>query len=389
MEVPQDIAFEIFSWLPAKSICKLQPTCNSFTKFKEETIFKTKQSRNLLGKDDTCLIIQPDKISQRYVIKRVELHSLPKHRQSSGVPNNVLNFLSNSVSVIASNNGLVLCHTIDNDPVKLFVSNPITKSWSSIPTPESLQGNNNITNVNLVLHCTLDDYQVFLFDNTTMEFGPPTTFTCSVYSGKEGVWKTMKHDFMPGGRDIKFDMPVFYNGALHFISTNGRCFARHSRFYEPYIMSYNLENGISSMLSLPREAIEGWECDYACNMGIFNWGKASNSNQSICLVNLRKPIFTVWYLKDYESALWEKVLDVNVKELGLKEKDHDVRGFTVMNGNLLVFATEEKVYSCGLDDKIFMMVEEVCQHSCGFNPRFISYSDTLRSCGINAKNMPC
>jgi hypothetical protein len=100
-------------------------------------------------------------------------------------------------------------------------------------------------------------------------------------------------------------------------------------------------------------------------------------------------MFTIWYLKDYESALWEKVLDVNVKELGLKEKDHDVRGFTVMNGNLLVFATEERVYRCGLDDKIFMMVEEVCQHSCGFNPRFISYSDTLRSCGINAKNMPC
>ncbi|PNX68844.1 hypothetical protein L195_g056389, partial [Trifolium pratense] len=27
MEVPHDIAFEIFSWLPAKSICQFNSTC--------------------------------------------------------------------------------------------------------------------------------------------------------------------------------------------------------------------------------------------------------------------------------------------------------------------------------------------------------------------------
>jgi hypothetical protein len=120
MEVSQDIGFEIFSWLPAKSICKFKSTCNPFSKFSEETVFRTKQTQNLFGKDDTCLFIQPDEISQKYVTKRVELYSLHNHQQSSGAPNNVLSFLSNTASVIASCNGLVLCHHI-NDPAKVFI----------------------------------------------------------------------------------------------------------------------------------------------------------------------------------------------------------------------------------------------------------------------------
>ncbi|KAK2443270.1 F-box protein CPR1 [Trifolium repens] len=386
MEVSQDIGFEIFSWLPAKSICKFKSTCNPFSKFSEETVFRTKQTQNLFGKDDTCLFIQPDEISQKYVTKRVELYSLHNHQQSSGAPNNVLSFLSNTASVIASCNGLVLCHHI-NDPAKVFICNPITKFWSFIPISESIQINNNFANAKLMLHCSLDDYKVFLFENT-MEWGRhPTCYTCSVYHGKEGVWKTMERGFLPGERNIEFDMPVFYNGALYFISDSGQYFARPSPFYKPYIMSYNLENGISTMFRLPREAIKGFHLP--CKMGIFNWGKASNSNGSICLVKLRKSTFTVWFLGDYESCSWEKVFKTRVRAMGLKEKDPYVTAFTVVNGNRLVFATEERVYSCCLDKKRFMKIEEICQHNCGFNPRFISYLDTYRSCGINAETMPC
>ncbi|CAJ2668130.1 unnamed protein product [Trifolium pratense] len=386
MEVPQDIAFEIFSWLPAKSICKFKSTCNPISKFSEETLFRIKQTQNLFGKDDTCLFIQPNEISQRYVTERVELHSLPKHQQSSGVPNNVLSFLSkNTTSVIASSNGLVLCHNID-DPVKVFICNPITKSWSSIPIPESLQTQNNFANAKFMLHCSLDDYKVFIFENT-MEWAP-TCYRCNVYHGKEGVWKTMERGFLPGGRNMEFGIPVFFNGSLHFISDSGQYFMKPSPFYKPYIMSYNLENGTSTMLRLPREAIRG--CHHiTCKMGIFNWGKASNSNGSLCLVKLSKSTFTVWFLGDYESCSWEKVFKMRVKAMGLKEKDLDVTSFTVVNGNLLVFATNERVYSCGLDDKRFMMIEEICQHNCGSNPRIISYLDTYRSCGINAETMPC
>jgi hypothetical protein len=235
MEVPQDITFEIFSRLPAKSICKFKSTCDS--KFFEEITFKTKQAHNLLRRDDTCFFIQPEQIRQRYE-KRVELHSLSKEQQSSGIPNNVLTFLSNSACVLASSNGLVLCHTINNHQLDLFVCNPITKSWSFIPTPKSLQTCYNFANINLMLDCSrgsLDDYSVFLFENTK-EFSP-TSYICNVYHGKEGVWETMERCFFPGGRNMKFDMPVFHNGAVHFISDSGLYFERSSPFYKAYIMS--------------------------------------------------------------------------------------------------------------------------------------------------------
>jgi hypothetical protein len=124
-------------------------------------------------------------------------------------------------------------------------------------------------------------------------------------------------------------------------------------------------------------------------MSIFKWGKVTSSNSSICLVKLRESVFSIWILKDYKSSTWKKVLEERVETLGLKEKNPNVTGFTIMNGDLLVFATEKNVYSCGLDDEKFAMVEEICQHNCGSNPHFISYSNTLRSCGTNAETMPC
>lgn len=62
---------------------------------------------------------------------------------------------------------------------------------------------------------------------------------------------------------------------------------------------------------------------------------------------------------------------------------------TIMNDNILVFSTKQKIYSCGLDEETFMKVEEIGAHSCGSNPRFISYSNTLRWCGTNVETISC
>ncbi|GAU31085.1 hypothetical protein TSUD_322220 [Trifolium subterraneum] len=91
-----------------------------------------------------------------------------------------------------------------------------------------------------------------------MELNPTYLYMqCLSWQGRcmenNGTW------FLPSGRDMKFDTPVFYNGALHFITSSSRYFVRPSPFYKPYIMSYNLENAISTML--PREAIRGCHVD--------------------------------------------------------------------------------------------------------------------------------
>ncbi|KEH25805.1 transmembrane protein, putative [Medicago truncatula] len=105
----------------------------------------------------------------------------------------------------------------------------------------------------------------------------------------------------------------------------------------------------------------------------FNWGKKRSSNSYICLVKL---CFHCLVFKKTKSGSWKKVLKVRVRALGLNETNPNVnvRGFMVMNRNLFVFATEEKLYSYGLEGESYMMVEEMCQHNYAFNTRFISYS---------------
>nr|KYP73959.1 hypothetical protein KK1_006624 [Cajanus cajan] len=180
---------------------------------------------------------------------------------------------------------------------------------------------------------------------------------------------------------MKFDMPVHHNGAIHFISNCASSIKGNSPYFLPYIMSYNFGDGKSRMLRVPKEANMS---SHDRDMGIFKWGKVGkHSNQSICLVKLRKHVFTVWVLVNYETSLWKKVFHMKVVS---KENDLIVRGFAVLNGDLLVFATEKKVYGIGLTD---MMIQEICQHKCECNfLRFISYSDTLRTCGIGAETLP-
>ncbi|KAG5051136.1 hypothetical protein JHK87_003334 [Glycine soja] len=142
-----------------------------------------------------------------------------------------------------------------------------------------------------------------------------------------------------GGRNMKFNMPICCNGVIHFIFLIALLF-------RPYIMSYNVESGdTSTMLRVPKDTRRGTH-DSSCDMSIFIWGKASEAERFICLVRLRKSVFAVWILTDYESSRWLRNLKVRTKGVvGLREKDPKLTGFTVMNGDLLVFATETRVYS--------------------------------------------
>ena len=121
---------------------------------------------------------------------------------------------------------------------------------------------------------------------------------------------------------------------------------------------------------------------------VFSFGKKLTQLNAPCLVRLRKYVFTVWILKDYEPSGWLRILKVRTKGMGLREKNPKITGFTVMNGDLLVFATETRVYSYDLTEENYMRVEEICQHRFESNVCFTSYLDTLRFCGRGAESVP-
>ena len=174
-------------------------------------------------------------------------------------------------------------------------------------------------------------------------------------------------------------MPVHHDGAIHFISDCFPYFVKGSPYFRPYIMCYDIDNGMSRLLRVPKEA----RCshDLSCDMGIFKRGKVTSSTHSTCLVRLRKCVFTIWILTNYELSLG----------MGLIEQDPVVTGFTILNGDLLVFATEKKVYAYDLTNENiekYMTVEEICEHKCESKVSFISYSNTLRPRGVGSKNLP-
>ncbi|KAI9083771.1 hypothetical protein K1719_034239 [Acacia pycnantha] len=155
------------------------------------------------------------------------------------------------------------------------------------------------------------------------------------------MWKSVEASFVYGGRNLRFDIHVYYRKALHFMSDCSPYFGKGSPYFRPYIMAYTIENESSRMIRVPKEA----RSDMTCKMKIYKWGKPTSSNESICLVRLRKNVFTIWVLSDYEIGKWRRVLKIRVKAMGVKEEDHvHVTTFTVMNGDRLIFATEMKIY---------------------------------------------
>ncbi|KAF7827922.1 F-box protein [Senna tora] len=295
--------------------------------------------------------------------------------------------------IMTSSNGLILGRSTKcNSEIELFISNPATKSWLPIPTLNCLKENPDF-DINIAFECNQDSelgFMLCLFE--VPDEWSSSCYGLKFYSQKEGIWKRFEKSFFIGDRPMRFDMHVFYNKAFHFISNCFPFLSKKSLYFRPYIMSYNIEDGGSRMIRLPKEARRGSH-DSSCEMGIYKWGKARNSDESICLVRLRKCVFSVWILIDYEASKWRKVLKIRVKAiLGMKEEEPIiVRGFIVMNGDYLVFATKKKVYSYGLGYENYMKLQEICDHKFDDDADkvcFTSYSDTLRLCGNGATTLP-
>ncbi|WJX53017.1 hypothetical protein P8452_39064 [Trifolium repens] len=381
--IPNDILIEISSWLPAKAIHKFRSNDKFFSIFSKDKKFALRQSQNALLNDASSFFIQSD-FFERYHGNIVELHHLSGEDNSSGVSKAVLEYLAKSAKILSSANGLILCRdTTGNSKVQIFISNPATQTWLPIPIPEQLQGMNVDLEFNVILECDdKDNFMVYFFyDNS--EFWSPL-WDCKVYSIKEGIWKEKEKSLFTGSRSLKFDTAVFHKGNIHFISDSASYLVKGSFYYRPYIMSYNFENGTTRMLRVPKGAQRGSD-DINCNMKIFKWKKNTNSTQSICLVRLSKCVFTIWILTNYEANLWERILKIRVKAMGVMEEDPIVTGFSVSNGDLLIFATKNKIYSYGLSasNENYMKFEEICDHGCDNQVSFTSYSNTMRSCGTD------
>ncbi|KAK7379616.1 hypothetical protein VNO80_05080 [Phaseolus coccineus] len=268
--------FSICTYLPAKSLYRFKAVDKGFCNLSEEAFFLVNHVRNSLRRDDTSFFLQ----LERSCNEEVRLHPLPSH-QGSGVPGDVLQFLSKSGQILASTKGLILCRATDKIPSEFSICNPATKSRLPISLPTHDE-NLNAHVIIMLLECYdgFDDYMVVHFETPT---DWSSDYACKILKPRKGLWKAMEKGFSAGGRNMKFNMPVHDNGVIHFISDCGSYITKGSPYFEPYIMSYNLKNGTSTMLKLSKTARKS-STDEKCDMSILKWGKVSTTTSSICLI---------------------------------------------------------------------------------------------------------
>ncbi|KAK4285208.1 hypothetical protein QN277_001937 [Acacia crassicarpa] len=315
--MPKDVVYEIFTWLPAKSILKFKSCSKFIYEFTQEKYFLVKHSQNVtLQGDSSFFIIQrvhitPGDYEEKNII------SLPGNKASSlGIPKNFLGLLSQRpIRILSSNHGLLLCEVLQKGefyyPQKpkgeLIICNPTAQSFSSIGLPHSFEENYRKTYVTLAFGSVHDDevYQLLVFEyhqERESEY-----IVCKAYKPKEGVWKEREKGLLMGYRWA----------LLCSYSSRGRC---------QNMLLYNFESGEMRRLLLPKEATTTRWFDpkklHYHSVRLFKRDKAvGTSSDDICLVIWDKDdlVFTFWVLTDYESSLLVKVFDGEYGRNGIAE----------------------------------------------------------------------
>ncbi|KAF7132732.1 hypothetical protein RHSIM_Rhsim09G0015300 [Rhododendron simsii] len=377
--------FEILSWLPAKAIFRCMSVSKSCNESTSEQYFAKIQARNMLQKNDNAFFIQQNS-SQKYKGK-LELHVLAGEENSCGVPCESLNFMKNLGHLLGSSNGLICCRNTNEFHVggELFICNPAMRKWLLIPNPGRFEGPNQ--DLNAVLQCNVGQSDRFPCSYLLMVMAHTEFWSsdlmCKFYIPNEGIWQELGLVNL-GARNIKFYIPRMRSTScpIGFL-----LYAREVIFCWPYIVAFDPKKGTSRFMKIPKAARK---CDFGhpnFKMGLFKWSKGNE--ESICLVTLSKRVFTTWAMVDYDAGLWIKINKVRALAMGMVEPDPEIAGFTVLNGDSLLIATEKRVYRyCLTGDWRGKRAEKVRENGCGANVFLYPYSNTLRTCGDGMTHFP-
>ncbi|XP_047339672.1 uncharacterized protein LOC124943166 [Impatiens glandulifera] len=373
------ISREIFSWMPAKSILKLASTSHHCLSFIQEESFCKQQDRNMRSMDDCGLFIQGNAFNyDKYMTKILALPS--QNLSYMGVQPHSMKFLSDNVQLITSSGGLFFGRTtVTQSPyVETFVIlNPVTGMIAKVPKPLGLV---NYANMKVVFNYS-DNGDLLLMIIMMENDDWISLDKCMVYSHEDMMWKEksdQRHNL--GGRSLCTEKHVFLDNCVYFLSDLSCYFGRENENYFPYIVSYNTNNEETRFLGLPKRSHKGRN-HYTCRMNIFSW----NKGKTMCLVKLRKGLFTIWVLNDIKKGdSWIRILRKTLFEIGLQEHGiSEVADFKVINGKTLIVAMENNnVYSyniLGDDDQEKNLTMISNGHGCNsVNLMLYSYTNTLR-----------
>ncbi|XP_021773275.1 uncharacterized protein LOC110737213 [Chenopodium quinoa] len=361
----------------------------SSLEYLSETHFAKKQSHNSCMKAEESLIIQEDS-SLRERVQKLRICFLPENHSYNGVPKDSIMFLAKKGRILASNNGLILCRTIDSsEPTELFLCNPSTRTWLPLKLPSEelakrLQDNGELK-VALVCGNVFGkkstnfplDYTLLLFNESDLEnWGSGY----DVYMLEEGEWILIDKNIDTKKGELKFDYQACCEDGLYILSEG--C--------SPHVFHYDVENRTPRDIALP-ENHEGY-LDICC-FRVFGWERKEGHSwfDSICLVKCFDKLITIWVLehkatssKEKKSSSWRWLSSIHIEDDLCIEDSRWTNNFTILEKHLIFADLDGNIYRYYLVGKNYGKLDKIYEygHSSSLKLRFNSFSTTLRPCSI-------
>ncbi|XP_021734910.1 uncharacterized protein LOC110701585 [Chenopodium quinoa] len=361
--------YEIMSWLSTKPLYRLLTMAKSTLEYLSETHFAKKQSHNSCMKAEESLIIQEDS-SLRERVQKLRVCFLPENRSYNDVPKDFIMFLVEKGRILASNNGLFLCRTIDSSvPTELFLCNPSTRTWLPLKLPSEelakiFQDNGELKvalvcgNVfgkkseNFPLDCTL-----LLFNEHDLE---DWNSGYDVYMLEEGEWILISENIKTKGGDLEFDYQVCCEDGLYILAEG--C--------SPHVFHYDVENRTSRDIALPEYNEEFGYLDIGC-FRVFGWERKEGNSwfDSICLVKCFDNLITIWVLehnttlsKEKKSSSWRWLSNIHIEDDLCIEDSRWTDSFTILEKQLIFADLDGNIYRYYLEGKDYGNLDKIYEY---------------------------
>ncbi|KAH6765199.1 hypothetical protein C2S51_016448 [Perilla frutescens var. frutescens] len=268
--LPSEIIVDILSRLPILTILGCKFVCKSWLDQLESSEFA---DLHLPQSVPGLAVFQGPELSKPYKIYEfVEEEDL---RRSAHFCNVVLEFkFPHFAHIHSSVNGLLFMYDQDTrSPASLFVCNPITRDYVTIPPPTECQLLDHTFGFGVSK--MTDKYKLVKIFRLCSGSAPPD---CEVYTIGTRSWRSIA-----AGTPLKYDgnIGAFLNGNLHWLAFDSKeC---------PQISCFDVETELFSILACPPDRPH--DLAYFCCFTVLG--------DNLCVCDNLEDMIVIWLMKDY------------------------------------------------------------------------------------------
>lgn len=292
--INDDIRHEIMRRLPAKDLQSLKCVSEEWSNIISDRSFV----RSQLNKTETVAGFFFQKKFRFTKIDIKHISYIPLETRNAAEHTNVLSFLSESVVLLSSCNGLICCRsTFPSMNPLIYICNPFNKEWTSSikwshPSrtsialsfdPWQILTGDALPNFKLVAMCQTKD----------RAGNEGSHFTFDIFSSETGQWRRSKEICRCSDTLLK-NKGVFAEGALYWLTNSNQ------------IIMFDPQLEKSFVITRPEPEVELCFIPQMC---------IGESKGKIHCVLLSEDGFQLWVLKNQFESLWDKTFAISLDEL--------------------------------------------------------------------------